>query len=139
MSLRDWVRINSQLPLLVMGDGLVRLTVLAHHYSSRWVPLGYGQGNMDQTPHKCKIVNPNGGQKPKVPSLPPGPGVQGPKQLIAFFPSRGQQRCGLAGKQTPNLLHRHGFHKWYAQPNKQKFIYVTDKLVVPQGAQTDIF
>ncbi|PKX96017.1 uncharacterized protein P174DRAFT_387884 [Aspergillus novofumigatus IBT 16806] len=83
-----------------------------------WVPLGYGQGNMYQTPHKCKIINPSGGQKPKVPSLPPGPGVQGPKQLIAFFQAEGNNVAALPGNRPPTYSTDMGF---------------------THGAQTDIF
>ncbi|KAG2002896.1 hypothetical protein GB937_009432, partial [Aspergillus fischeri] len=78
-------------------------TALAAAYkSSIWeVAMEDFVGNMDQTPHKCKIINPNGGQKPKVPSLPPGPGVQGPKQLIAFFQAEGNNIAALPGNGPP--------------------------------------
>ena len=62
-----------------------------------WVPRGHGQQNMYMAPHKCKIVNTNGGKKPPTPAKVPGPGVKGPKQMIAAFQADGNNVNYKAG------------------------------------------
>ncbi|KAL7923581.1 hypothetical protein ACQKWADRAFT_325774 [Trichoderma austrokoningii] len=83
-----------------------------------WIPDGYGQQNMYQAPHKCKIVNAKGGQQPKTPSLVPGPNVRGPKQMIAAFQASGNNVQWKHGQKVPTYTSRMGF---------------------TAGAQTDIF
>lgn len=73
---------------------------------------------MYMAPHKCKIVNPNGGQQPKTPSQVPGPNVRGPKQMIAAFQASGNNVQWKNGQQVPTYTSRMGF---------------------TAGAQTDIF
>ncbi|EHK26246.1 uncharacterized protein TRIVIDRAFT_63571 [Trichoderma virens Gv29-8] len=83
-----------------------------------WIPDGYGQQNMYMAPHKCKIINPKGGQQPKTPSLVPGPNVRGPKQMIAAFQANGNNVQWKGGQKVPTYTSRMGF---------------------TAGAQTDIF
>ena len=51
--------------------------------------------------HKCKITNPKGGKVPKTPSLVPGPGVKGPKQMIAAFQQDGNNIEYTPGDKVP--------------------------------------
>ncbi|KAK4082917.1 CAZyme family AA14 [Trichoderma aggressivum f. europaeum] len=83
-----------------------------------WIPDGFGQQNMYMAPHKCKIINPNGGQQPKTPSLVPGPNVRGPKQMIAAFQAEGNNVQWARPQKVPTYTSRMGF---------------------TAGAQTDIF
>jgi hypothetical protein len=62
-----------------------------------WVPRGYGQQNMYMAPHKCRIINTNGGKRPPTPAKVPGPGVKGPKQMIAAFQADGNNVNYKAG------------------------------------------
>jgi len=62
-----------------------------------WVPRGYGQQNMYMAPHKCKVINTNGGKRPPTPAKVPGPGVKGPKQMIAAFQADGNNVNYKAG------------------------------------------
>lgn len=62
-----------------------------------WVPRGYGQQNMYMAPHKCRIINTNGGKRPLTPAKVPGPGVKGPKQMIAAFQADGNNVNYKAG------------------------------------------
>lgn len=52
---------------------------------------------MYMAPHKCRIVNTNGGKKPPTPARVPGPGVKGPKQMIAAFQADGNNVNYKAG------------------------------------------
>jgi hypothetical protein len=94
----------------------IKIVSLTAIYS--WIPNGYGQQNMYMAPHKCKIINPKGGQQPKTPSLVPGPNVRGPKQMIAAFQASGNNVQWKNGQQVPTYTSRMGF---------------------TAGAQTDIF
>ncbi|KAF7553057.1 hypothetical protein G7Z17_g3923 [Cylindrodendrum hubeiense] len=74
-----------------------------------WVPDGFGQQNMYMAAHKCRIVNTTGGKTPKTPSLVPGPGVVGPKQMIGAFQKSGNNVEWTAGQQVPTYSSRMGY------------------------------
>ena len=75
----------------------------------RWVPNGFGQQNMYMAAHKCRIVNPNVGKVPKTPSLVPGPGVVGPKQMIAAFQLDGNNVEYKPGDKVPTYSPEMGY------------------------------
>jgi hypothetical protein len=52
---------------------------------------------MYMAPHKCRIINANGGKRPPTPAKVPGPGVKGPKQMIAAFQADGNNVNYKAG------------------------------------------
>ncbi|KAI5456462.1 hypothetical protein BGZ63DRAFT_518083 [Mariannaea sp. PMI_226] len=85
-----------------------------------WVPSGYGQQNMYMAAHKCRIINAKGGKKPKTPSVVPGPGVVGPKQMIGAF------------QKTGNNI------EWTAHIGQKVPTYSPSMGYMPE-AQTDIF
>ncbi|KAJ5605381.1 hypothetical protein N7510_008162 [Penicillium lagena] len=68
--------------------------------------------------HKCKIINPTSGRIPKIPSLAPGPGVNGSKQMIAAFQWEGNNVEWKEGASVPTYSTSMGYL---------------------EGAQTDIF
>lgn len=51
--------------------------------------------------HKCRITNADGGRVPKTPSAVPGPGVTGPKQIIAAFQRSGNNVEYKGGDKVP--------------------------------------
>lgn len=59
--------------------------------------------------HKCRIVNPNGGKKPKTPSQVPGAGVKGPKQMIAAFQFDGNNVDYKPGDKVPTYSTSMGY------------------------------
>ncbi|GAB7333514.1 hypothetical protein MBLNU13_g05098t2 [Cladosporium sp. NU13] len=65
--------------------------------ASAWVACGCGQQNMYMAPHKCGIINTNGGKRPPTPAKLPGPGVKGPKQIIAALQANGNNVNYKAG------------------------------------------
>ncbi|GJN66142.1 hypothetical protein VFPFJ_10266 [Purpureocillium lilacinum] len=76
-----------------------------------WVPAGFGQQNMYMAAHKCRIINASGGKTPKIPSVVPGPGVVGPKQMIASFQKSGNNVEWKQGEQVPTYSPRMGYLK----------------------------
>ncbi|KAH6983601.1 hypothetical protein BKA56DRAFT_672265 [Ilyonectria sp. MPI-CAGE-AT-0026] len=76
-----------------------------------WVPDGFGMQNMYMAAHKCRIINANGGKTPKIPSLVPGPGVVGPKQMIGAFQRSGNNVEWTQGEQVPTYSSRMGYMK----------------------------
>jgi hypothetical protein len=52
---------------------------------------------MYMAPHKCRIINANGGKRPPTPVKVPGPGVKGPRQMIAAFQADGNNVDYKAG------------------------------------------
>ena len=61
--------------------------------------------------HKCHIINASGGKTPKIPSVVPGPGVVGPKQMIASFQKSGNNVEWKQGEQVPTYSPRMGYLK----------------------------
>lgn len=110
-----------------------------------WVPRGYGQQNMYMAPHKCRIINTNSGKRPPTPAKVPGPGVKGPKQMIAAFQADGNNVNYKAGVDQvpvygPSMGYLNGEESMYhtlleteaddlLQGHKQIYSQATDKRI----------